>query len=145
MSAKRLGAWLIAEGLVLAAARFLTLVYVFASETYLADEEKIPLANFLPWLGVSFVLVAVLMWAGMLFRRSPEGPWAAASLVQRGILIAAFLFNAAVAVRSAAGFAWSLDRGAEILIAWAVLAIVPGIVAYAMVRGAGLRTHTVPG
>lgn len=136
---------LIAEGLVLAAARFLTIVFVIASETYIADEEKIPLATFLPWLLVSFVLVTVLIWAGAQFRRSPEAPWAAANPVRRGVLVAAFGLNVAVSVRAVVGFAGSLDRGAEILLAWATAAFVSGLVAYAMARGAGVRTRALPG
>lgn len=145
VSAMFLGSLLIAEGLVLAASRLFTLVYVLAGETYIADEEKIPLSNFLPWLLISLVLVVVLVWAGTQFRSAPEGPWAVANPLRRGVLIAAFALNTVVFVRAVLGIAGSLDRGAEIIVAWAVAAVVTGFVAYAMVRRTGVRTRTVPG
>jgi hypothetical protein len=145
VSATFLGSLLIAEGLILAASRLFTLVYVLASETYIADEEKIPLANFLPWLLLSFALLAVLVWAGTQFRSAPEGPWTAANPLRRGILIAAFLFNAAVFARALVGIASSLGRGAEIIAAWVLVGAVSGLVSYAMVRRTGVRSRNVPG
>ena len=47
--------------------------------------------------------------------------------------------------RALEGSERSLDRGAEIIVAWAVAAVVTGFVAYAMVRRTGVRTRTVPG
>lgn len=55
--------------------RLLTFVYVLASEAYASDESHLPLTSFLPGLLGSITLVGVLVWAGSLLRRKPNGAW----------------------------------------------------------------------
>lgn len=141
------GAALITEALLVVAARLLTFVYVIARETYLADRFRTPLSAFVPWLLASLAVVAVLLWGGVRFRLAPEAPWRSARFTGRVAMIGALGVNAATLVRAVIGFLTSFDRGAQVLVAWALLGLVCGAVCFGMVRTAGFlgSKRPVPG
>src|SRR4249919_2332302 len=70
------GAILITEGVLVAILRFLSLVYVVASEAYNADRFRTPLSHFLPSVLISGAVAFALVWAGSFLRREPSGAWA---------------------------------------------------------------------
>jgi hypothetical protein len=135
--ARLVGAALIAEALLVAATRLLTLVYVVARQAYVADRFRSPLRDFAPWLLGSVAVVAVLLWAGTRFRTAPEGPWRGSGPATRVAMLAALALNVAACVRGVGGFAGSLDRGAQVLVAWGLLAAVCGGVSVGIVTTAG--------
>jgi hypothetical protein len=136
--ARLVGAALIAEALLVAATRVLTLVYVVARETYVADRFRTPFRDFLPWLLVSAALVAVLLWAGVRYRMTPEGPWRGGGVGGRVAMVGALALNAAACVRGLAGLLGSVDRGAQVRVAWGLLAAVCGAVSVGIVAAAGV-------
>jgi hypothetical protein len=127
------GATLIAEGLLLAIARFLVLVYVVASEAYSADRFRTPLPRFLPWVLTTAVVAFVLVWAGSFFRRAPAGAWRDVGPGARADLIAAGLLNAL-------GLAWAVTGLARVpstvegSIAWVALATASLVVIAGLAR-----------
>ena len=78
------GATLITEGVLVAILRFLSLVYVVASEAYNADRFRTPLSHFLPSVIVATVAAFVLIgparsYAGNRRARGPTWGWMRAS------------------------------------------------------------------
>ena len=134
--ARLVGAALIAEALLVAATRVLTLVYVVARETYVADRFRTPFRDFLPWLLLSAAVVGGLLWAGARFRMAPEGPWGRAGVGGRAAMVGALALNAVACARAVGGFVGSLDRGAQVLVAWGLLAAVCGAVSVGIVTSA---------
>ena len=89
------GAILITEGVLVAILRFLSLVYVVASEAYNADRFRTPLSHFLPSVLIAGVVAFALVWAGSFLRREPTGAWAEVGPDAHVALVAACLLNVA--------------------------------------------------
>ena len=97
------GAILITEGVLVAILRFLSLVYVVASEAYNADRFRTPLSHFLPSVLIAAVAAFALVWAGSFLRREPTGAWAEVGRDARVVLVAAGLLNVAGLATAVAG------------------------------------------
>ena len=127
------GGILIAEGLIVAAARVITLVYVLAREAYVADRFRTPLPRLVPWLLTSAGLIAVLVWAGSLMTRTPDGAWREARVVGRVVLLAALVANVGALVWTAIGSIRS-PATIEALTSWLVVGLASAMVAYGLIR-----------
>ncbi len=132
------GGLLIAEGLVVAAARMITLVYVLAREAYVADRFRTPLPRLVPWLLTSAGLITVLVWAGSLMTRTPDGAWREARVVGRVVLIAALAANVGALVWTATGLIRS-PATTEALASWLVIGLASATAAYGLIRDAVRR------
>jgi uncharacterized membrane protein len=97
------GATLIAEGVLVAILRLLSLVYAVASEAYNADRFRTPLSNYLPWVLLSILVAFVLVWAGSFLRREPTGAWVDVGLDARVVLVVAGVLNLMVLVVAVSG------------------------------------------
>jgi len=135
------GAILIAEGIVVAILRLLTLVYTVASEAYSADRFRTPLPRFLPWVLISIGVTALLVWAGSLLRRAPEGAWAGVGVDARIDLAAACLLNVGALVSAALGLARSPST-VEGWLTWIAIALVSLGAVIGLARDAVLRPPT---
>jgi hypothetical protein len=129
------GAALITEGVLVAILRFLTLVYVFASEAYSADRFHEPLPSFIPWVASTAIVSFVLVWAGSFLRREPAGAWAGVGVYARIALVAACLLNVAALAMAVTGLA-RLPSGVEATVAWIALGIVSLVSIIGLVRDA---------
>lgn len=139
------GATLITEGVLVAILRFLSIVYVVASEAYNADRFRTPMSDFLPSLLIAAVATFVLVWAGSFLRREPTGAWAEVGLNGRIALVAAGLLNVAVLTTAAAGLVRSPDT-LEGSLAWIAIAATSVIAIVGLVRDAvRSRTASEPG
>jgi len=97
------GATLIAEGVLVAILRLLSLVYAVASEAYNADRFRTPLSNYLPWVLLSILVAFLLVWAGSFLRREPTGAWVDVGLDARVVLVVAGVLNLMVLVVAVSG------------------------------------------
>ena len=97
------GATLIAEGVLVAILRLLSLVYAVASEAYNADRFRTPLSNYLPWVLLSILVAFGLVWAGSFLRREPTGAWVDVGLDARVVLVVAGVLNLMVLVVAVSG------------------------------------------
>lgn len=129
------GGLLIAEGLVVAALRVITLVYLLAREAYVADRFRTPLPDFIPWLLTSVALVTALEWAGSLLLRTPEGAWSGSRVVGRVVLVTAAVFNLAGLVWAVSGLIGS-PASVSGLVSWLVVGLVSATAAFGVARDA---------
>ncbi len=133
------GGILITEGVVVAILRFLTLVYVVASEAYSADRFRTPLPDFIPWVLITVAVSGALVWAGSLLRRAPGGAWGEVGLAGRIDLVAACLLNVVALVWAVSG----LTRGPSTIegsFTWIALCVVSLIAIVGLVRDAVRRS-----
>jgi hypothetical protein len=134
------GAILITEGVLVAILRFLTLVYVVASEAYSADTFRTPLPEFLPWVLITAAVSGTLVWAGSFLRRSPGGAWGEVGLDARVVLVAACLLNVVALAWAVSGLT-SSPSGIEGWLTWIALGLVTSLAIVGLVRDAVLRSN----
>ena len=127
------GAILITEGVFVAILRFLSLVYVVASEAYNADRFRTPLSHFLPSVLIAAVAAFVLVWAGSFLRREPTGAWAEVGRDARVVLVAAGLINVAALATAVAGLMGS-PATVEGALTWVVIAVSSVVAIVGLVR-----------
>jgi hypothetical protein len=127
------GAILITEGVLVAILRFLSLVYVVASEAYNADRFRTPLSHFLPSMLITMVATFVLVWAGSFLRREPTGAWADVGPDARIVLVAAGLLNAAAFATAVVGLTGS-PATVEGALTWIAIAVTSVIAIVGLVR-----------
>jgi hypothetical protein len=127
------GATLITEGVLVAILRFLSLVYVVASEAYNADRFRTPLSHFLPSVLIAAVAAFVLVWAGSFLRREPTGAWAEVGRDARVVLVAAGLINVAALATAVAGLMGS-PATVEGALTWVVIAVSSVVAIVGLVR-----------
>ena len=127
------GATLITEGVLVAILRFLSLVYVVASEAYNADRFRTPLSHFLPSVLIAAVAAFVLVWAGSFLRREPTGAWAEVGRDARLVLVAAGLLNVAALATAVAGLMGS-PATVEGALTWVVIAVSSVVAIVGLVR-----------
>lgn len=139
--ARWVGAALIAEGLLLAAARLLTLVYVVAGQTYRPDSEHLKQIAYVPYVLISIGLVTILAWAGAQLRRTPKGAWHSARVPGRIDLALAAALNAYLVALAVLGVLSREPGQGEPLVAWAVTGLVSLAVVVGVVRDAARRTR----
>ena len=132
---RTVGAMLIAEGLLVAIIRLVTIVYVLASEAYSADRFGTPLPRFLPWLSISIAVCTTLVWAGSLLRREPEGAWGRVGVGARVVLVAAWILNAVALVRAVLGLAAS-PATVEGWVTWTAIGTVTTLAIVGLARDA---------
>lgn len=137
------GALLITEGVLVAILRFISLVYVVASEAYNADRFRTPLSHHLPSVLVATVAAFALVWSGSFLRREPKGAWAAVGTDARVALVAAGLLNAAALTIAVSGMIRS-PASVEELLAWVAIAATSGVVIVGLLRDA-LRSRPASG
>jgi hypothetical protein len=130
---KALGALLITQGVLFAILRFLTLVYVVASEAYNADRFRTPLPDFVPWIVVTVVVSFVLIWGGSFYRRSPAGAWGEVGAGAQMDLVAAGLVNLIAIYAAVAGLVRS-PSSTEAAITWIALALISSLVVAGIVH-----------
>lgn len=135
------GAVLITEGVLVAILRFLSLVYVVASQAYNADRFRTPLPAFLPWVLITAVVSFVLIWAGSFLRRTPEGAWAEVGTAARVDLIGACLLNIVALAWAVAGLARSPEQ-IEGTIVWVVVCLASLTSIVGIIRDATTRRAT---
>ena len=133
---KLVGAILITEGVLVAISRLLTMVYLLAREAYASDGSRVPLTTFLPWLLVSGLVIAVLLWAGSLLRRTSDGAWRAAGIAARIDLVLAGVLNTAAVGWAFVGLLRTSAPGLEARGAWLLLAATSATVVVGIVRDA---------
>jgi hypothetical protein len=133
------GGILITEGVVVAIPRFLTLVYVVASEAYSADRFRTPLPDFIPWVLITVAVSGALVWAGSLLRRAPGGAWGEVGLAARIDLVAACLLNLAALAWAASGLRRSPST-IEGSLTWIALGLVSLLSIVGLVRDALRRS-----
>jgi hypothetical protein len=139
------GAILITEGVLVAILRFLSLVYVVASEAYNADRFRTPLSHHLPSMLIAVVTTFVLVWAGSFLRREPIGAWAEVGLDARVVLVAAGLLNVAALATAVMGLAGS-PATVEGALTWIAIAATSVVVIVGLVRDvARSRAASEPG
>ena len=139
------GAILITEGVFVAILRFLSLVYVVASEAYNADRFRTPLSHFLPSVLIAAVAAFVLVWAGSFLRREPTGAWAEVGRDARVVLVAAGLLNVAGLATAVAGLMGS-PATLEGALTWVVIAVSSVVAIVGLVRDVVLsRATSTPG
>ena len=134
------GALLITEGVLVAILRFLSLVYVVASEAYNADRFRTPLSHYLPSVLTTAVATFVLVWAGSFLRREPDEAWAAVGTDARVALVAALLLNGAALATAVTGLARS-PATLEGALAWIAIAAISLMVIAGLVRDV-MRSRT---
>jgi hypothetical protein len=127
------GAILITEGVLVAILRFLSLVYVVASEAYNADRFRTPLSHHLPSMLIAVVTTFVLVWAGSFLRREPSGAWAEVGPGAPVVLVTAGLLNAAAMATAVAGLLRS-PATVEGLLAWIAIAVTSVVAIVGLVR-----------
>jgi predicted transporter len=127
------GAILITEGVLVAILRFLSLVYVVASEAYNADRFRTPLSNFLPWVLITIVVAFVLVWAGSFLRREPTGAWAEVGPAARVAIVAAGALNVAALATAVFGLAGS-PATVEGALTWIAIAVASAVAILGIVR-----------
>ena len=127
------GATLITEGVLVAILRFLSFVYVVASEAYNADRFRTPMSDFLPSLLMSAVATFVLVWAGSFLRREPEGAWADVGRDARVVLVAAGLLNLGALASAVMGLARS-PATVEGALTWVAIALTAVVAIVGLVR-----------
>jgi hypothetical protein len=113
------GTLLIVEGALWLVVQFLTLVYLFATQVYVPDEEHRPLAPLAMWLLVSVVAFAVAIRAGLRMRRVAEPQPQPVPTVS---LILAMVANTLAVVVSANGLLSQERFSVESSVAWIVIA-----------------------
>jgi len=123
---------LVTEGVLVAILRFLSFVYVVASEAYNADRFRTPMADFLPSLLIAAAATFVLIWAGSFLRREPAGAWAVVGLDARVALVAAGLLNVAALATAVEGLARS-PATVEASLTWIAIAVVAVVVIIGLV------------
>lgn len=139
------GATLIAEGILVAILRLLSLVYAVAGEAYNADQFRTPLSHFLPSVLISGAATFVLVWAGSFLRREPSGAWAGVGLDARIVLVAAGLLNLASLATSVAGLA-ATPATFDGTLAWIAIAVTSVVAIVGLVRDVmRSRTASAPG
>ena len=139
------GAILITEGVLVAILRFLSLVYVVASEAYNADRFRTPLSHFLPSLLIAAAAAFVLVWAGSFLRREPTGAWADVGPVARVVLVASGLLNVAALGTAVAGLVAS-PATVEGALTWIAIAAAAVVAIVGLVRDVvRSRTASEPG
>jgi hypothetical protein len=127
------GAILITEGVLVAILRFLSLVYVVASEAYNADRFRTPLSHFLPSVLISGVVAFVLVWAGSFLRREPSGAWAEVGPAARVALVVAGLLNVAAVAAAVDGLVRS-PASVEGALTWIAIAVASVVVIVGLIR-----------
>ncbi len=127
------GAILITEGVLVAILRFLSLVYVLASEAYNADRFRTPLSHFLPSVLISGMVAFVLVWAGSFLRREPSGAWAEVGPAARVALVAACLLNVAALAAAVDGLVRS-PATVEGSLAWIAIGLTSLVAIVGLVR-----------
>ena len=127
------GATLITEGVLVAILRFLSFVYVVASEAYNADRFRTPMSELLPSLLIAAIATFVLVWAGSFLRREPTGAWAEVGRDARVVLVAAGLLNVAALATAVSGLARS-PATVEGALAWIAIAVTAVVVLLGLVR-----------
>ena len=137
--ARWVGGALMAEALLLAVARLLTLVYVVAVQANRPDEEHLRKIVYVPYVLISITLVAILVWAGAQLRRSPGGAWRVARVTGRIDLVLAGALNAYLVTMAVLGVL-SRDPGqSDPLVAWLVTGFVALAIVVGLVRDAARR------
>jgi uncharacterized membrane protein len=124
---------LITEGVLVAILRFLSLVYVMASEAYNADRFRTPLSHFLPSVLISGVVAFALVWAGSFLRREPSGAWAQVGPAAHVALVAACLLNVAALAAAVDGLVRS-PATVEGSLAWIAIAVTSVVAIVGLVR-----------
>ena len=127
------GAILITEGVLVAMLRFLSLVYVVASQAYNADRFRTPLSHFLPSVLIAGVVTFVLVWAGSFLRREPTGAWADVGTDARVVLVLAGVLNVASLARAVAGLIAS-PATVEGALAWIAITMTSVVAIAGLVR-----------
>lgn len=127
------GATLITEGVLVAILRFLSFVYVVASEAYNADRFRTPMSDFLLSLLIAAVATFVLVWAGSFLRREPAGAWAGVGRDARVVLVAAGLLNVAALATAVTGLARS-PATFDGALTWIAIAVTAVVVIVGLVR-----------
>ena len=127
------GAILITEGVLVAILRFLSLVYVVASEAYNADRFRTPLSHFLPSVLISGVVAFALVWAGSFLRREPSGAWAQVGPAAHVALVAACLLNIAALAAAVDGLVRS-PATVEGSLGWIAIALTSVVAIVGLVR-----------
>ncbi len=136
------GGALIAEGLLVAISRILTLVYVVALQANQPDSRRMAGHEYVPFVLSGIAIVGIVVWAGAQLRRTPSGAWRAGRLPARAILVLAGILNAALVALAVAGI---LRKGPHVegVVAWAVAGIVALSVVIGLIRdAAGLARPT---
>jgi len=129
------GVLLITEGVLVAILRFLSFVYVLASEAYNADRFRTPLSHFLPSLLIAAAATFVLVWAGSFLRREPLGAWVEVGPAGHVAIVAAGLLNVAALATAVTGLARS-PATVEGAVTWIALAVTAVVVIVGLVRDA---------
>jgi drug/metabolite transporter (DMT)-like permease len=130
------GTLLILEGALWLIVQFLTLVYLFATQVYVPDEEHRPLAPLALWLLVSGVVFAVAIRAGLSLRRVAEPqPLPTVSL------IVAVVANVLAVVASANGLLTQRRFSVESSVAWILI----GGAAIVVLVGIGMLVRSMRG
>ena len=119
--------------MLVAILRFLSLVYVVASEAYNADRFRTPLSHFLPSVLIAVVATFVLVWAGSFLRREPSGAWAEVGMDARVALVAAGLLNVVALATSVAGLVRS-PATVEGALTWIAIAVTSVVAIVGLVR-----------
>lgn len=127
------GALLITEGVLVAILRFISLVYVVASEAYNADRFRTPLSHYLPSVLISGVVTFVLVWAGSFLRREPSGAWAEVGPAARVALVAACLLNVAALAAAVEGLVRP-PATVEGLLTWIAIGVTSVVAIVGLVR-----------
>jgi hypothetical protein len=139
--ARWIGAALIAEAVLIAMARVLTLVYVVAVQVYRPDEEHLKRIVYVPYVLISIGIVVILAWAGGQLRRTPAGAWREARVAGRIDLALAAAMNVYLVTLAVVGV-FSRDQGeGEALVAWLVTGVVALTVVVGLVRDAAGRAR----
>jgi hypothetical protein len=132
------GTLLIVEGALWLVVQFLTLVYLFATQVYVPDEEHRPLAPLAVWLLVSAVVFAVAIRAGLSMRRVAEPQPQPMPTVS---LILAVVANALAVVVSANGLVTQERFSVESSVAWVLI----GGSAIVVIVGIGMLVGSIRG
>ena len=138
---KWVGGALMAEALLLAVARLLTLVYIVAVQANRPDEEHLRRIVYVPYVLISIGLVAILVWAGAQLRRTPRGAWREARVSGRIDLALAGALNAYLVALAVIGVLSRHPGQSDPLVAWFVVGVVSLTVVVGLVRDAARRAR----
>ncbi len=127
------GAVLIAEGSLWVVLRFLTVVYVVATQSNHSDELRTPGWELVLWLFPTFAVGALGVWTGVLLRRA-DPAWSSSRWPGRAALVVTGLANAGLAVLAVFGVV--RGGGAEARVSWLIVAVGAAVVVAGLVKDA---------
>jgi hypothetical protein len=127
------GGILITEGVLVAILRFISLVYVVASEAFNADRFRTPLSDFPPSVLIAGVITFALIWAGSFLRREPSGAWTEVGTVARAVLVIACQLNVAALAMAVAGLV-ATPATVEGSLTWIVIGATSTVAIVGLVR-----------